>query len=52
MSIDDIKKRITLPELFKSNAFVQADDKWRFESWDDKQWDKIINQAIKEKANV
>lgn len=50
MSIVEIQKQISLPELFKSKAFVTADDKWRFESWDDKQWEKIIKAAIAEKA--
>lgn len=50
MSIDEVQKRITLPELFRSLAFASAEQKWRFESWDDKQWEKVIKAAIEERA--
>lgn len=49
MMISDVQKQISLPELFKSLAFASAEEKWRFESWDDKQWEKVIKAAIAER---
>jgi hypothetical protein len=34
--------------LCKTQAFQTADTAWPFESWDDKQWDKIVKEAKKE----
>jgi len=43
--------QISFQRLITTKAFKEADTKWPFESWDDREWARVQKEALKEIKN-
>lgn len=51
MSVKEHCKGIEFYDMTLTFAFRSADLAWPFESWDNKEWDRVVKEVIKERKN-